>query len=47
MSKKSTTIRVDEETWKQFKKDCIDKGTSASNEIDKLIRRKNNGKQHN
>lgn len=34
---KKTCLRIDEETWKKFKIECINKGISANEQITRLI----------
>jgi predicted transcriptional regulator len=38
MKRRTTSIKVDPELWKEFKKLAIDRGTTASDLIERFIR---------
>lgn len=39
MERITTSIKIDPEMWKEFKKYCIDKNTNISNFLEKLIKK--------
>lgn len=39
MARKSTSIKVDEDLWKEFKKRAIDKDLDVSELLERLIRK--------
>jgi hypothetical protein len=43
MTKSVKGFKIDTELWKEFKKYCVDKGTSISEELEKVIKGVLNG----
>ena len=44
MDKKTTSIKIEPKTWKEAKKNCIDKETTLSDYVEKLIKKDLKGK---